>query len=199
MMSATYAESNSAAQPPTLPGGRFIPGTRQPTVFASVLADPAFPGWGIDACGHCGTAFTGEDPGLFCWELPLERLRGLAYQAGWVYDSRWIWTCPGCQQDPGWLSLHRTLEVRTPDAPAEQPACGGPGVSAGLAVDVMLTSHDYPDLLRSFDRRARKILGPHRLGGEFDPSRWRAGHRAPVWRHEPPLRLRRGGQRRRAA
>lgn len=175
-MSATYAEANGATQPLTTPGGRFCPGTDEDdAVFLGLVTDPQFASaYGIDACGHCGAAFTGADAGLFCWERPLERLRHLAYQAGWDYDSRRIWTCPACQQDPAWLSLHRTLAVP-----------GGPAGAAALAMDVMLTSHDYPDVLRAYDRHAGAILAPHRDGDpEFawDPGRWpaRFGHSDPA-------------------
>lgn len=111
-------------------------------------------------CGHCAAA--PEVPGGILERTKIiGHVNWLAVQAGWRFDYDWIWTCPQCQQAPAWRARQGQVEVRLdgpPDA-AESPEgtcyrhdryvgvpldtipCTCPGTV--LAVDVMLTSHDY--------------------------------------------------------
>jgi hypothetical protein len=112
-------------------------------------------------CGHCGTP--PPVPGDI---LERTRILGLinwlAVQAGWRYDTDFIWTCPPCQQDKTWKARQGQLEVRWPDdgycyrhdAGDPDAWCACPATV--MAVDVMLTSWDYLNTGRAISIRILK-------------------------------------------
>ena len=98
-------------------------------------------------CGHCGTPPPVPD-GILERTRIIGHVNWLAAQAGWKYDVDLILTCPPCQQDAAWKARQGQLEVRWPDGgicmrhdDGTGDRCDCPGTV--LAVDVMLTSHDY--------------------------------------------------------
>jgi hypothetical protein len=99
-------------------------------------------------CGHCGTPPPVPD-GILERTKILGHVNWLARQAGWKHDVDIIWTCPPCQQDGGWKARQGQLEVRwRDDGYCYRHDAGNPDADCAcpatvLAVDVMLTSHDY--------------------------------------------------------
>jgi hypothetical protein len=98
-------------------------------------------------CGHCGTPPPVPD-GILDRTRIIGHVNWLAAQAGWRFDTDLIWTCPPCQQGAAWKARQGQLEVRWPDGgicmrhdDGTGDRCDCPGTV--LAVDVMLTSHDY--------------------------------------------------------
>jgi hypothetical protein len=99
-------------------------------------------------CGHCGAPPPVPD-GILDRTRIIGHVNWLARQAGWKYDVDLILTCPPCQQDKAWKARQGQLEVRWPDdgycyrhdAGDPDADCACPATV--LAVDVMLTSHDY--------------------------------------------------------
>ncbi|HEY3652343.1 MAG TPA: hypothetical protein VGL33_30545 [Streptosporangiaceae bacterium] len=119
-------------------------------------------------CGYCGTAPPVPD-GILERTRIIGHVNWLAAQAGWKYDVDLILTCPPCQQGGGWKARQGQLEVQGPDSgwycdrhDADDPDawCACPGTR--LAVDVMLTSHDY---LRTGRAISLQILRDTQAGG----------------------------------
>jgi hypothetical protein len=125
-------------------------GRLAPAIGDALTRDPH---WGPmltpQPCGHCGTPPPVPD-GILERTKILGYVNWLAGQAGWKYDVDIILTCPPCQARDAWKARQGQLEVQGPDSgwycyrhDAGDPDawCDCPG--AGLATDVMLTSHDY--------------------------------------------------------
>jgi hypothetical protein len=175
---ATRLRAQPRYQPPQPPPPAGYAATTGPMPAVGRLA-PAIgdaltrdPHWGPmlapRPCGHCGTPPPVPD-GILERTKILGHVNWLAGQAGWKYDVDIILTCPPCQAHDAWKARQGQLEVQGPDSgwycyrhDAGDPDawCDCPG--AGLATDVMLTSHDY---LRTGRAISIRILRDAQAGG----------------------------------